>query len=365
MNSVGIDKAVAKSDLDRTPKFKKRHHDDQDPLSDSEKEEKKKRRKDINASKSQKDKNPTKSSKEDKAPYDHSKTGKTVNAEESVQDDAMDAEESIEDDIVDAQELTQDDDVTEVDRSKWFKQVAVERPKNPDPEWFKEPNVNDALEQNWFNEMVNTEKDLKESDNLMGSTIDFTKFTNNCLKKDKLSKADLEGPAFALLKGNFKNNIELEYNMEQYLEYLKTGNKEKKYVVSLTKPKAARRADQKEYRFNETNFSRLHLNDIEDITVIKKRVEKGQLGVESYETKLNITFPQFKCDGLEIKEPYTILYKPRGVVYKNTDNCEILVRDNELYKFSDGTLKSVHDNRDLMLHNFKLGYNNQGMPNQD
>ncbi|GJS07200.1 hypothetical protein Tco_0363996 [Tanacetum coccineum] len=105
----------------------------------------------------------------------------------------MDAKEFIEDDVVDGQELTQDDDV----------------------DWFKEPNVKYAPEQNWFNEMVNVEKDPKEFDDLIGSTIDITKFAKNCLKKDKLTKGDLEGPAFALLKGNFRNNIELEYNLEQ------------------------------------------------------------------------------------------------------------------------------------------------------
>ncbi|GJT43663.1 hypothetical protein Tco_0952378 [Tanacetum coccineum] len=144
-------------------------------------------------------------------------TDKSVQSStQKVQDTEMDAKEFIEDDVVDGQELTQDDD---------------------------EPNVNDALEQNWFNEMVNVEKDPKEFDDLMGSTIDITKFSKNCLKKDKLTKGDLEGPAFALLKGNFRNNIELEYNLEQCylaptehmmdfffnkdLEYLKTGIKEK------------------------------------------------------------------------------------------------------------------------------------------
>ncbi|GKC22777.1 hypothetical protein Tco_1024927 [Tanacetum coccineum] len=42
-----------------------------------------------------------------------------------------------------------------------------------------------------------------------------------------------------------------------------------------------------------------------------------------------------------------------------------MMRADELYKFSDGTLKLVYDNLDLMLHNFVLGYNNQGMPNRD
>ncbi|GJV22727.1 ribonuclease H-like domain-containing protein [Tanacetum coccineum] len=261
-----------------------------------------------------------------------------MKAKELVQDVAMDAEESIEDDVVDAQEPTHDDDAPEVDKSIWFKKV-----------------------------MVYAEKDPKEFDDLLGSTINFTKFSKNCLKRDKLMKADLEGLAFALLKGNFKNSIELEYNMEKCylaltnqidwlnpegdrcpydlskplplqgplghitihmdfffnkdLEYLKIGNKEKKYVISLTKPKATRyelegleemipklwssskvvydlnaalgihhlgpkrqlfyrfgygylkeivvrRADQKEYRFNEANFSRLQLNDIEDMFLL-------------------------------------------------------------------------------------------------
>ncbi|GJV15167.1 hypothetical protein Tco_1360490 [Tanacetum coccineum] len=121
-----------------------------------------------------------------------------------------------------------------------------------------------------------------------------------------------------------------------------------------------RRANQKEYVFNEVDFTGLHLNDIEDMfllylqnklhhlkgdeqvdlvnalrhftrrTVIKKKVEDVQLGVESYQPKLNITMPQITCDGLEVKEPYTILYKPRGVVNMNKINRKILMRDDEL-----------------------------------
>ncbi|GKC47669.1 hypothetical protein Tco_1065391 [Tanacetum coccineum] len=34
------------------------------------------------------------------------------------------------------------------------------------------------------------------------------------------------------------------------------------------------------------------------------------------------------------------------------------MRADELYKFSDGTLKSVHETLDHKLLNFRLGYNN-------
>ncbi|GJS05424.1 ribonuclease H-like domain-containing protein [Tanacetum coccineum] len=74
--------------------------------------------------------------------------------------------------------------------------------------------------------------------------------------------------------------------------------------------------------------------------------------------------PQISCAGIDVKEPYTILYKPRGVVYLNKSNRKYLMRSDELYKFSDGTLKSVCDTLDPMLKNFVLGYNNEGMPNR-
>ncbi|GJR30092.1 hypothetical protein Tco_1106324 [Tanacetum coccineum] len=169
---------------------------------------------------------------------------------------------------------------------------------------------------------------------------------------------------------------------------------DKQFGYGYLKEIIVRRANQKEYIFNKADFPRLHLNDIEDMfllyiqnklhhltgdeqfdrvnalrifirrTVIKKRVEDVQLRVKSYQTNLNITFPQTKCDGLDFKEPYTIVYEPRGVVYQNKSNRKKLMRADELYKFSDGTLKVVRDNLDSMLHNFVLGYNNQGMPNR-
>nr|GEY11520.1 hypothetical protein [Tanacetum cinerariifolium] len=86
------------------------------------------------------------------------------------------------------------DDVAPMqDMSKWFKQDDVVTSR-----WFKQ----DAM-------------DLVMFDDLMGSTIDFTKFAKNILKKDEITKFNLEGPAFKLLKGNYRNYIELEYNMEQ------------------------------------------------------------------------------------------------------------------------------------------------------
>ncbi|GJT64729.1 hypothetical protein Tco_1016209 [Tanacetum coccineum] len=56
--------------------------------------------------------------------------------------------------------------------------------------------------------------------------------------------------------------------------------------------------------------------------IIKRRVEDLQLGVESYQKKLNITKPQKTFPGIEFKELYTPSYKPLGVdIIEDREQC--------------------------------------------
>ncbi|GJQ90826.1 hypothetical protein Tco_0001965 [Tanacetum coccineum] len=175
----------------------------------------------------------------------------------------MYVEEPILDDVVNDVDQPQDDDEPKKDMSTWFKQPP--RPETPDPEWNKDINVDDGHEQTWFNDLVNAEKDPLTFDYMMATPIDFTKFAMNRLKKDKLTKADLVGPIYKLLKGTCRSSIELEYNIEQcYLALMDQldwtnpevdrcpydlskplplqGPPERKYTALITKTKAARYA---------------------------------------------------------------------------------------------------------------------------
>ncbi|GJX80071.1 hypothetical protein Tco_0328220 [Tanacetum coccineum] len=148
-----------------------------------------------------------------------------------------------------------------------------------------------------------------------------------------------------------------------------------------------RRADRQLYKLKEGDFVNLHLNNIEDILlllvqhklfhldgdvivdlavalrmftrslIIKKRVEDVQLGVESYQKKLNITKPQKDFPRISAKEPYTPSFEPLGVFYEDLSHQKRLMRADELYKFLDGTLKKVRDTLHHRLRNFRLGYN--------
>ncbi|GJR05095.1 hypothetical protein Tco_0528079 [Tanacetum coccineum] len=66
-------------------------------------------------------------------------------------------------------------------------------------------------------------------------------------------------------------------------------------------------------------------------TIIKHRVEDVQLGVKSYQTKLNLTNPQVSAPDVGRTEPYTIFYKPRGVTYESRNRKRCLMREDEVY----------------------------------
>ncbi|GJV81873.1 hypothetical protein Tco_1517743 [Tanacetum coccineum] len=95
--------------------------------------------------------------------------------------------------------------------------------------------------------------------------------------------------------------------------------------------------------------------------IIQKRVEDLQLGVESYQKKLNISKPRTREEDLSRRAPYTTLSDPQGFIYEDKLNKKRLMRSDELYKFSDGTLQSVRDTLHDMATNLIMGYN-KAMP---
>ncbi|GJX12185.1 hypothetical protein Tco_0202044 [Tanacetum coccineum] len=364
---------------------------------------------------------------------------------------------------------------------------------------------------------VHVETRLQGSSYVIGS---FSKwFCRRRTGKKKLCKADLEGPAFNLVKAFHKNIVFLQYQMDEChklltnkvdldnpeghqilrniyeplplggppgqvtiqpqfffnkdLDYLLTGDKERKIALSISKLKAARyldfgleelvpslwvesereydisavygithwwfrrkefyinkhsessdreavrsqmrilsvisvkvfekygynylreiilrRADYQEYKISEKDFKNLHPNDFEDLfllniqeklnhlpktdktslhtavnmwirnLVIRNRVGDLQLGIESYQTKINLERPNWDAADYYFKEDYTIVPKPRAVVYRDRNDQRKLMRLNELHKFSDGTLTRVMEKLDHMVKDFHLFEYNKGM----
>nr|GEZ59068.1 ribonuclease H-like domain-containing protein [Tanacetum cinerariifolium] len=90
--------------------------------------------------------------------------------------------------------------------------------------------------------------------------------------------------------------------------------------------------------------------------VIQWRMEDLQLGVESYQKRLNLTKSDTYRSDLKRREAYTAYLNPRGFIYQNKDKKNRLMRIDELYKFSDGTLNDVRNAIDDRLKGIKMQY---------
>ncbi|GJS21416.1 hypothetical protein Tco_0450048 [Tanacetum coccineum] len=147
-----------------------------------------------------------------------------------------------------------------------------------------------------------------------------------------------------------------------------------------------RRDDDKLYKFKEGYFNRLRIQDIEymllllvqgkltNLTieeclafnvslrmfarsiVIQRRMEDLQLGVKSYQKKLNLTKPDTYRPDLKRREAYITHSNPRGFIYQNKDKKNRLMRIDELHKFSDGTLNDVRTALNDRLKGIQMDY---------
>ncbi|GJS03373.1 hypothetical protein Tco_0319881, partial [Tanacetum coccineum] len=147
-----------------------------------------------------------------------------------------------------------------------------------------------------------------------------------------------------------------------------------------------RRDDDILYNFKEGDFHRLRIQDMEDMlllivqgklknlnvkerlafnvslrmftrsVVIQRRMEDLQLGVESYQKKLNLTKPDTYKSKLRRRDAYTPYSDPRGFIYENKDKKNRLMRIDEVHKFSDGTLDDVQTALNDLLKGIKMEY---------
>ncbi|GJW62169.1 hypothetical protein Tco_0111504 [Tanacetum coccineum] len=229
--------------------------------------------------------------------------------------------------------------------------------------------------------------------------IDFSGYIVDGLKIKNLTQEILLGPTFRLLKGTRSNYAELEYDFEECYKALSEkldwenpegGVSNMTYTTSATKTKAAqydlpgieymvpniwssvkvaydryalwgishwreqrnidtgyleeivvRKADNVLYRFKKGDDVADFVIALRMFTrslVIQKRVEDLQLGVESYQKKINVTKPDTTRPDLKKRHPYTPYKDPQGFIYVDDYKRNRLMRSDELYKFSGDTL---------------------------
>ncbi|GJR33931.1 hypothetical protein Tco_1209615 [Tanacetum coccineum] len=178
----------------------------------------------------------------------------------------------------------------------------------------------------------------------------------------------------------------LMIDMRYGVSHIGENNVMRKHGYGYLEEIVVRRADNVLYRFKEGDFPRLRINDIEDMLilvvqnrltnlsgddvadfaialrmftrslVIQKRVEDLQLGVESYQKKINVTKPDTTRPDLRKRHPYTPYKDPQGFIYVDDYKRNRLMRSDELYKFSDGTLTRLLSSLEDITKNIDMEY---------
>ncbi|GJS27133.1 hypothetical protein Tco_0487753 [Tanacetum coccineum] len=288
----------------------------------------------------------------------------------------------------------------EVTKSDWFKKLK--RPPTPDPDWSKRQHVDFRPPQTWISQVAHAEEPPILFDELNDTSFDFSAFVINRLTILNLNQEILLkfyqhaylgtshwGPKhqrFYRYASNLTSSKDV-YSRRRIITVNRL-NIMKKYDYGHLEEIEVRRDDQKLYTLKEGDFKRLRLQDIEDMLlllvqqkltnltinerydlnvalcmytrriVIQRRVEDLQLGVESYQKKLNLTKPDTYRSNLKNKTAYTSYSDPHGIIYVDQYKRKRLMHTDELHKFSDGTLNDVR----TALHDVAAGIRMEYLP---
>ncbi|GJR92499.1 hypothetical protein Tco_0264673 [Tanacetum coccineum] len=288
----------------------------------------------------------------------------------------------------------------------------VERPATPKPAWvIPTSHIPDAVN-NWANALATTYQAPTEN-SLLEKTGDMRTFMNwYCQKmgKTELTQADLEGQAYEVIDWANREGdqvridinkplplsgppchviIQTQFFFNKDLDYLRYGSKGSGQALSISKMKAAHYhdfglellipehmwiddgvrihmrilsvvrikaysrykydylkeitlhiADHQEYTIAEKDFKNLYTGDFEDLNLL---LLQGHL---NHLPGLDIRF--------EFKHDYTIIDSSRAVVFLVNNNEQKIMRFNEIYKFSDGTLTSIMEALDYRVKEYKV-----------
>ncbi|GJU24760.1 hypothetical protein Tco_1163381 [Tanacetum coccineum] len=138
---------------------------------------------------------------------------------------------------------------------------------------------------------------------------------------------------------------------------------EHKFITEIV----ARRANDCIVSITEPDYKNLNKNDIEDISsVIWERVHDFQLGIESYQQKINLTAPTITFPGIEECDVFSIVYEPvHGIIYTNSQKEKRVMRPLEIHKFCDATLRRTLEGLKSYYNDVKYGYVQKELTNDE
>ncbi|GKA16311.1 hypothetical protein Tco_0696058 [Tanacetum coccineum] len=137
------------------------------------------------------------------------------------------------------------------------------------------------------------------------------------------------------------------------------------YGYDYMKKIVLRRADLKDHIIAEKDFKYLYPSDFEDLYFLNLQEtwlsNNASLGIESYQTQLNLTKPRWDVTSFEYKHDFIVIDSPRAVTFRDKYGVKMIMRFNDIHKFSDGTLQQIDEALDYRVKEFKVNRMNLGL----
>ncbi|GJW44153.1 hypothetical protein Tco_0072952 [Tanacetum coccineum] len=174
------------------------------------------------------------------------------------------------------------------------------------------------------------------------------------IQVESFPKADLEEKMNRWVSKEFKN-----FNEDARITEVVKITIDQLYGLDFMEQIIVMRENDKPDSFSETDFKYLNKNDIKDLSrVIWERVHDFQLGIESYQIKINLTTPTLIFPGIEAHDPYSVVDKPTtGLIYLNNKEEKRVMYLVEIAMFCDATLEIFLNEVKLRIFKISFGRN--------
>nr|GEZ19106.1 hypothetical protein [Tanacetum cinerariifolium] len=288
-------------------------------------------------------------------------------------------------------------------RQDWWKPFEEERPATLEPAWSIRSSDVPVPMNNWASALASNYLPPPE-DPLLTQTDDIATFIDCKGRRPALSISKINAAYYPdagleqMVQDQFWIEEECKYDItaiavRTYMRILSVIRIEvfSMYGYDYMKKIVLRRADLNEHVIAERDFKYLYPSDFEDLyllnlqghlnhlplkdkkiltttvnqwtghLVIRQRVEDFQLGIESYQTQLNLTKPQWDTTGVEYKHDYTVIDSPKTVMFQEKYGVRMMMRFNEIHKFSDGTLQQIDEALYYKVKEFRINRMNPSL----
>ncbi|GKB49240.1 hypothetical protein Tco_0899993, partial [Tanacetum coccineum] len=284
----------------------------------------------------------------------------------------------------------------------WFKPLSEdERPATPEPAWSIPSSSLLVPIHNWASAIAFSYVPPPEN-SLLSQTGDIRVFIDWFCKKQgitELTPEHLEGLVYEVVKAFHPDVIHLQFQMEEChklltnqvddrllrynvsrplplggppgqvtiqtefffnrdLDYLRFGSKGDRLALSITKMKAAYYPDVglEQMVPDQMWIKEECMYDISATYGISHWWFKRQKIYNEHSETTNGRAIEYRA---EFMHDYKILDSPRAVLFRDKYGMHMLMRFNEIHKFSDDTLQQIDEALDYWVKEFKVNKNNQ------